>query len=351
MEGARDGGPVDLVLEGGGVKGVGLVGALAILAERGYTFQNVAGTSAGAITASLIAAGYSPPELLEILLDLDFTKFEDETWEKKIPVLGDPLSVFLEEGLYKGEAFLQWITGLLEQKGIRTFADLIAPDSADEPDSRFRLMVIASDITGHRLLRLPQDAERLGADPDELSVAEAVRMSMSIPIFFEPWHWVSKAKGEDFGQDHLIVDGGLLSNFPVWIFDSNGEPRWPTFGLMLVESAQRTPVAARLGEPRSDTDIVTYAKDLVKTVLEAHDRLYLENDTFVRTITIDTLGVATTDFNLSRDRKVALYESGRAAAVDFLDHRWDFADYKNAFRRQEPPRRSEVLKAAQHDRR
>ena len=347
MEAASDGGPVDLVLEGGGVKGIGLVGALAVLAERGYTFQNLAGTSAGAITASLIAAGYSPPELYEILLDLEFTDFEDYTWENQIPVIGDPLSILRAEGLCKGDAFLEWITALLEKKGIRTFADLIDPEFADDPDYRFRLRVIASDITGHRLLRLPQDAVRLGAVPDELSVAEAVRMSMSIPIFFEPRHWISRAEGDDFGKNHLIVDGGLLSNFPVWIFDTDGEPPWPTFGLMLVESEHRTPVAARLGAPRSHTDIVTYAKDLVKTVLEAHDRLYLEDESFVRTIAIDTLGVRTTEFDLSRERKNALYESGRSAASDFLDRRWNFAEYKKAFRRQRPPRRSEVVNAAE----
>ena len=49
----------DLVFEGGGVKGIGLAGALATLEEREYGPQNIAGTSAGAITAALLAAGYS----------------------------------------------------------------------------------------------------------------------------------------------------------------------------------------------------------------------------------------------------------------------------------------------------
>ena len=64
-------------------------------------------------------------------------------------------------------------------------------------------------------------------------------MSMSIPIFFKPWRWRSELA--DDRSEHLIVDGGVLSNFPVWLFDSEGEPPWPTFGLMLVEPGAPAP--------------------------------------------------------------------------------------------------------------
>ena len=96
------------------------------------------------------------------------------------------------------------------------------------PEDRYRLRVIASDVTHRRMLVLPDDAAHLGVNPDELEIARAVRMSMSLPIFFEP---VVHENGET-GEDHLIVDGGMLSNFPVWLFDRKGQdPRWPTFGL------------------------------------------------------------------------------------------------------------------------
>src|SRR5919202_4371452 len=75
---------VDLVLEGGGVKGIGLTGAFAVLEERGYEPQNIAGTSAGAITAALLAAGYSSAEIKDIVFDLDFRQFEDKGWEDRI---------------------------------------------------------------------------------------------------------------------------------------------------------------------------------------------------------------------------------------------------------------------------
>jgi NTE family protein len=318
------------------------VGALAVLAERGYEPQNIAGTSAGAIAASLTAAGYTPDELYAVLSELDFNSFKDETWQGHIPLAGVPLSVLIEKGIHKGERFLEWIRELLAAKGVKTFGDLVDPEFADEPKYRHRLQVIASDITAHRLLVLPRDAPRFGIEPDDLEVAEAIRMSMSIPIFFKPWRWRSRSEKDD-GAEHLIVDGGVLSNFPVWLFDSEGEPPWPTFGLMLVEPEPRKSVGERLGEAEpDDTGIIDFVKDLVATMLEAHDRMYLENESFVRTIGIPTLGVRTTEFELSRERADALHESGRKAAADFLD-RWDFDSYKATFRVQEPPTRRQLI--------
>jgi NTE family protein len=97
---------VDLVFEGGGVKGIGLAGAVATLEERGYVPQNVAGTSAGAITAALLAAGYSAAELRELIIGLDYRQFEDKGWEDKIPLVERSLSMLLDLGLYEGDVFL-----------------------------------------------------------------------------------------------------------------------------------------------------------------------------------------------------------------------------------------------------
>jgi len=322
------------------VKGIGLVGALTTLEEKGFVPQNVAGTSAGAITAALLAAGYTAAEMRKILAGLEFERFEDETAESRIPLVGKVLSALVEKGMYKGEDFHEWIGGLLAEKGVHTFRDLVVEEYKDEPDYRYRLQVIATDITAHELLRLPRDAARFGLDPDELPVADAVRMSMSIPIFFEPWRW----RAAD-GEEHLIVDGGVLSNFPVWIFDSEGVPRWPTFGLTLVEPDPKADPGR--GQPAAeDTDIVTYLKDLASTMMEAHDRMYLQNDTFVRTIPIPTLGVGTTEFDLSKERADALFESGRTATLKFLED-WDFEAYKQTFRSGKRPSRTQSIAEVQ----
>jgi NTE family protein len=320
----------DLVFEGGGVKGIGLAGAFAALQERGFEHKNVAGTSAGAITAALVAAGYSSAELDEILLKIPFADFKDKGWEDRVPLIGGVASLLLDRGIYEGRFLQTWMAELLERKGITKFGQLV-DDEAEDPKNRYRLRVIASDLTDRRLLVLPNDAGHLGIDPDELEIAYAVRMSMSIPIFFEP---VTHSNPQT-GEDHVIVDGGLLSNFPVWLFDcEDRDPKWPTFGLLLVEPDPKVPIGHRLaGEEHGAKrgSLLDYFKSLASTVMAAHDRLYLENATYARTIPIPTLGVGTTEFDISPERVKELYASGHEAALEFLDH-WDFDAYIEEFR-------------------
>jgi NTE family protein len=323
---------VDLVCEGGGVKGIGLAGAFAALEQRGFRPKSVAGTSAGAITAALIGAGYTSAELDDILLKIPFASFKDEDWMDKIPLLGRGASVAFDLGIYEGKAFERWISDLLEAKGVTRFGQL-ADEEAEDPGNRYRLRVIASDITHRRMLVLPDDAGHLGIEPDDLEIAYAVRMSMSIPVFFEP----VVHKNEKTGEEHVIVDGGMLSNFPVWLFDCHGrDPKWPTFGLMLVEPEPKKPIGHRIaaGDEAGveHGTLLDFVKSLALTMMAAHDRMYIEQATWARTIPIPTLGVGTTEFDITPERVHALYESGRAAATEFLDH-WDFNKYIEEYRR------------------
>jgi NTE family protein len=333
---------VDLVFEGGGVKGIGLAGAYSVLEERGFEPKNVAGTSAGAITAALIAARYTADELREIIVSLNFRQFQDEAWEDKIPLVDRVASVLLDQGVYEGTRFYEWMKELLEAKGIRTFGDLVIEEYAEDPKYRSRLQVIASDVTGRRLLVLPRDAGQLGLDPDELEVAHAVRMSMSIPFFFEP----VRVENEKSGETHTIVDGGMLSNFPVWLFDceADEEPEWPTFGCLLVEPEPQKPIAERLErDERGVIAVIDYVKAMAQTMMEAHDRLYVQQAQWARTIPIPTLGVGTTEFDITRERALKLYDSGRRATEEFLET-WDFGAYKATFRAGAVvPRRQQLL--------
>jgi NTE family protein len=315
----------DLVFEGGGVKGIGLAGAYRALGDRGYEAECVAGTSAGAIMASLVAAGYTGPELEDIVLNkMDFTKFEDQTFLDHFGAVGDITQFFVSRGMHSGEYFVAWMRELLEAKGKTRFGDLHNPDETD-PKRTYRLQVIASDLSARSMLVLPRDAERIGSDPDELGIAEAVRMSMSIPVFFEPVTI----------EGHQIVDGGLLSNFPIWLFDTDPgtTPSFPTFGLLLVAPNQTapllpTPAGVPVKPLRSDID---FLKAIAETMMEAHDRFYVEQANFARTIPIPTMGVRTTEFDIQPDRARALFESGQTAAERFLES-WDFETYKRKFR-------------------
>ena len=112
-ERARD---VDLVFEGGGLKGIALVGAYSVLEERGYRPQNIAGTSAGAIVAALLAAGYTAAELRQIIMECDLNSFKDRARKNWLPLFPRIVSILKDRGIYEGEAFLEWMSGLLEKR-------------------------------------------------------------------------------------------------------------------------------------------------------------------------------------------------------------------------------------------
>jgi NTE family protein len=340
---------VDLVFEGGGVKGIGLAGAFGYLDEQGFLPQRVAGTSAGAITAALVAAGYSGAELGSLVLEeMKFKSFEDGGHWPVNPAL----QLATHKGLHPGKYFESWMRERLEQKGITTFGQLRRQD-ADTGTVQYRLQVIASDITQQRMLVLPQDAqEHLGQDPDELEIAAAVRMSMSIPIFFDP---VIHHDPRNPHDERLIVDGGLLSNFPVWLFDApdGQKPRWPTFGLLLVASNQRKPLFPGPHRPRTGEGKVSihgFLLAIAHTMMEAHDRLYVEQANYARTIPINTVGVQTTQFSIDDDPalKQKLHQSGRDAAAEFLKT-WNFDAYIKAFRQGDQPTRRQRVAAVMQE--
>jgi NTE family protein len=336
----------DLVFEGGGVKGIGLAGAYRELSDRGYQAECVAGTSAGAITAALVAVGYTGAELQDIVLQqMHFQQFEDRTFLDHFGPVGDIAQFFESRGMHSGKYFLGWMQERLAAKGITKFGQLRDP-SASDPRRAYRLQVIASDLTARSMLVLPRDSGQLGIDPDDLEIAEAVRMSMSIPVFFEP---VMIGRPQ-IPQDHMIVDGGLLSNYPVWLFDSAQQtpPRFPTFGMLLVAPNQQAPLlptasqAGQLAGVHSDID---FLKAIAETMMEARDRFYVDQANYARTIPIPTLGVKTTQFDIPADGAQALFESGRNAAKQFLAT-WDFQSYVDKFRSATPPSRRQTLIAA-----
>jgi len=180
------------------------------------------------------------------------------------------------------------------------------------------------------MLVLPRDIADYGIDPDDLEVARAVRMSMSIPFFFEPV--ILKDKNN---RDCYIVDGGVLSNYPVWIFDDgSANPPWPTIGYKLVEPESN--------KPNTINGPITLFAALFSTMMEAHDARYIEDADFVRTIPIPTLGVQTTEFDLSKKKADDLYEAGRKAAEEFFQH-WDFNKYKTQYRQTKPLKRRQKV--------
>ena len=319
----------DLVLEGGGVKGLGAAGAVIALLDSGYTFPRVAGTSVGAVAAAFTAAGADSAALRAVMSRLELPRIPDRPG--RLPVVGEGLSLLLRGGAYPGVWFRDFLARELEGFGIRTFADLRRDDPGDDPalaapDQRYRLVVMATDVTRGRLLRLPWDYSLFHLDPDEQSVADAVRMSLSIPFYFAPCELTDPVTRDS----STIVDGGVLSNFPIEIFDrTDGRPsRWPTFGIRLLPDlpAGLGEIVPVLGLPMLPT--VRLLQQVVATALVGRDQTHLDRPGVRdRTLTVDTRGTDITEFRIGGAERDALLERGEQAARDFLE-RWE---------RQHPP--------------
>lgn len=305
------------VFEGGGVKGIGLAGALTVASQH-YDWTYVAGTSAGSLVAALVAAGYSPQEIRDLIFDIDYTKFEDNNTMGEVPLVGSFLNLRFKLGIHKGNYIENWIRDKLKLKGIQRFGDLIVNKDLKKPHERYRLRVIASDISTSTMLVLPQDITRYGIDPDYLDVAQAIRMSTSIPFFFEPVTLKYKDSNGKMTKSY-IVDGGVLSNFPIWLFDDEKGPgRRPTIGFRLNGPKE--------GRPHDVTGPFSMLAALFNTMLDAHDNKHIKDEHFQRTISIPTVGVRTTDFKISREKTRELYQAGVTAANKFFDG-WDYRAY------------------------
>lgn len=322
----------DLVLEGGGAKLPGLAGAVSALSSAGYSTQRIAGTSAGAIVGALTTAGIPPNSLITTILDQDFTDFEDlNPVFRFVPWLGKIQGLLFHKGMYLGTALYNFLDEILAAQGIRTWGDLRLhdPDSALPPERQYSLVVIVSDVSRGRMLRLPWDyRSALGVDPDSQSVAEAVCASAATPFFFRPRSLPADARVAG-GPSVLGADGGLLSNFPVDVFDRKDRrpARWPTLGVML--SARTT--AETQWRPNANT--YQYAISLLSTMINAHDRRHIDEPSVTdRTIFVDTAGHSSTDFALSRADKLDLIDSGVDAAQNFLSS-WDWSAWKERYGR------------------
>lgn len=295
---------VNAVFEGGGVKGIALAGAVRAAENNGVAFNRVAGTSSGSIVAALLAAGCNAAELKLIIESTPFSSFLQRSPIFRAKLIGPAIRLFLRKGLYSGDALEQWISRVLQSKGIRVFADL--------PTGK--LQIIASDITNGKLLVLPQDIEAYDIDPLQLPVARAIRMSTSIPYFFDPVivRQPLRYRARVRAKSSYIVDGGLLSNFPLWLFDKQPSvsPTNQVLGFQTVGISDTQP--HRINGP------ITMFQAMFETMLSAHDQRYIEQHNRARTIKIPSLGVRTTQFQLSPELSDELYQSGVRAGEKFF---------------------------------
>jgi NTE family protein len=323
----------DLVLSGGGVKFIGLVGAIAGLMDGGYSPHRVSGVSAGSVVAVISAAASQGDQLTseqvkELALSVPLRKWRDAG---PVPVLGSAWGLVRDTAMYRGDFAHDWIRSELKNLGVTTFGDLALDDEELPSERRYKVAITVADVTAAQLVRLPWDYQRLyGLDPDEQLVADAVRASMAIPFFYPP-----VALTNNMGLTSNLVDGGVLSNFPVDSLDrTDGKPpRWPTFGITvmpkLAEGVDQVFPALR---PLRFLKQSALLESLFTTMLVGHDQAHLSQPwVSARTIPVASTEVSVLDFGISGGRLEELYDRGYAAAQLFLST-WDWPAYLDRFR-------------------
>lgn len=285
---------VDGVFSGGGMKGFAYVGAMQVLEEHGIKFKRVAGTSAGAILATFIAAGFNAKELEKIFDELNFKALLDPP---KI-FINLPLlkwfNLYKNYGMYRGKLLEKWFEKKLATKGIYSFDD-IPPGS---------LKLVASDLTNGKILILPDDLENYGINGARFPIAKALRMSCGLPFFFEPEYLTSRQ------SKCVVVDGGVLSNFPLWIFD-NGYKQRPVLGIKL-SSANEDLL------PRKIDNAIQLFEALFSTMQNAHDKRYVQRRLEKDIIFIPVEKYNTTEFDMNDETKQKLIDIGTERATHFL---------------------------------
>ena len=272
---------VNLVFQGGGVKGIAFAGALTALedlAREAIIIDAVGGVSVGALTAALYAAGYSATELTRVLREKPVAALLRERPPRNRAHAAWRL--WRRRGLYSTDAIQNWVDGLLRAKGVLRFRDLTK-----------ECRIVAANVTEgtYETYTTQKDANEF--------VVPAVIKSLSIPLFFTPYA---------DGNYQLFVDGGLLSNNPLWLFSDSPQV---TIGLRLVGTPWHGATIA--------SGLFEYLKSLVATMLSAHDLAGRGMPPNVTEIKIDTSFASSADFAIEDVEQQRLFERGKLAVAEF----------------------------------
>lgn len=307
----------DGVFSGGGIKGLAFAGALVATEEAGYReWHELAGTSAGAITAMALAAGYDATLLTKTLDAFDFGLIAD--YGSPIHLLGAVRDLIFHESIVRGDELTNWIEELLDGSPVAGVDKTTTFGELKQKTAR-TLVVVGTDLAHSRMVRFPddltlyQDSDGKQLDPDEFPVAKAVRISAGYPYFFPPTGGLFDRFTKKEG---VFVDGGVAAAFPVFVFDKR-EPRHPTWGYHLhggLDAKENEPSYRKIGGIEWPKQML---EGILDTAMNALDR-FSEQRFESRVIPIPTGEVSTLNFNLSSKEKEYLYNSGRDAAKEFF---------------------------------
>jgi NTE family protein len=312
--------PENIVFEGAGVRGIAYSGVIRTLEQRNIIqhIKRVGGTSAGAITALMVSLGYNSVEIYKIISDTKFQKFNDGEFF----FVGGLSRIKTRYGWYKGNEFTKWLEKIIKDKtgnSEMTFSDL--------SEKKFKeLYVTATCLNKQKLLVFSAETY------PKMKIKDAVRISMSIPIYFEAVFIDSLGrvhKKQHSGKNlDVVVDGGIIGNFPIFIFDSirtNSSlntriPNYKTIGVRIDTDSQiQNDSLSKELVPIDIKNFSDYLTAFYVLTLEKLNRATLVSQDWERTISVSSVGIGPKIKKLSADQKAALIKSGEDFTSMFLD--------------------------------
>lgn len=327
----------NLVFEGGGAKGIAYLGAIEVLKKEGILqkIERIGGASVGAIVALLLGLNYTGKDLENLILNMNFVKLLLSFEEVNYILKNFIKRINNEFGFLEGDGFYNWIQDRIEEKTKNrnaTFQEI--HNKKEEYNFRDMYFIGANISTGFSEIYSYEDT------PD-MEVARAVRISMSIPILFTV---MRKNK-----QDDVCVDGGLIDNYPVKLFDQQKyapkyrreteyykeynkilkktgqkeEKLWvynkETLGFKLDSKKEKALFFYHEQlESKKIKNILQYILRLFSTIYNIQSSIHLHSDDWHRTVYIDTLDVGTLSFMIKKPKKEELIDSGKKCTEEYL---------------------------------
>ncbi len=311
----------NLVFEGAGIRGLAYVGAAAALEEKGLMkkVKNVGGTSAGAITALMISLGYSGDEALQVILETRYHKFNKGCCF----FIGGLVRLNRNFGWYRNKNFIHYLEDLVRKK-------------AGTADVRFKdldslgfknLAVTGTCLTHQKTLVFSKETF------PEMRIVDAVAISMTIPLYFSAMLMDDRGGIHRHARDkdslHVMVDGGVLANYPIHLFDhqdqaklSNGHYYNPhTLGFRIDSRAQirQDSISNHTLAPRKIRKVSDFIGALYNVTSEMLNRYPLTPEDWRRTVSISSMGIGPKIRKMSEEEKMILYNSGKRSATMYLN--------------------------------
>ena len=310
-----------LVLKGGGIRGIAYTGAIKVLEDKGIIngIEKVAGTSVGAITGVLVCMGYSASQIEAIMLNQDIATFNDGQGY----FIGGQMRLRKKYGWYKGKRMEKWIGNLiLQQTGNENLSFRQLHELAQKDKKYKDLYVTATNVTQQKLVILSWETY-----PD-MSIKDAVRASASVPFYFTAIFMDSSGTVTDKPKKNInydiLVDGGLLANYPIDIFNDKNDSvnhsiNEHTLGLKLDRPDQITYAADHKGiAPFYIHTLPTYVGALYNLAIEQLNNSVPYDEEKKHTIYISTSNLNPRVKYISPAQKQLLFDNGVKAATIFF---------------------------------